>query len=163
MHFSATPFHQKLKEKAPEEHAPTLKEIRAKLDFSVHLQDRTVVTGGTVKFVCAVVGTAKTELRWYHGSKEVSYTPRVVNMNDPKDGFACLQIKRCTDEDAGLYTLIAKTENDRITATAHLTVIPNEQLFHPDVDQDPEEIAPIFLRAVKGKCCAMHLCLKQQH
>lgn len=145
-------FHFELKEKAPEEHAPTLKEIRDKLDFSVHLQDRTVVQGGSVKFICAAVTTQKLEIRWYKGSAEVSYNPRVVNMNDPKDGFACLQIKRASDEDIGLYTCIFKTEKEKITTCGRLSVIPKDQVYQHDSDEESqEEIAPIFRRAIKGK------------
>lgn len=144
--------HFVLKEKAPEEHAPTLKEIKDKLDFSVHLQDRTVVQGGNVKFICAVVSTMKLEIRWYKGSAEVNYSPKVINLNDPKDGFACLQIKRATDEDAGLYTCIFKTEKEKLTCSARLSVIPKDRFYQEDPEEDPqEEIAPIFRRAIKGK------------
>lgn len=138
------------KDKPEEEHFPTLKEIREKLEFNVHLQDRTVIQGDSVKLICAVVGI-KSELRWYHDTAEVSYTGRIVNEGQPKEGFACLHIKRALPEDSGVYTCMAKNDKERIETKCRLTVIPQEDFIKPDPDVKEDLIEPIFITGIKGK------------
>lgn len=118
--------------------------MRDKLDFSVHLKDRTVVEGGSVKLICAAVGK-KPEMSWYRGMECVSFTPRILNLGEPKDSFCCLHIKRALPEDAGVYTCYAKNAKEKISTSCKLTVIPKVEIQKHD-----ESLAPIFVRHITG-------------
>lgn len=109
-----------------------------------------MIQGDPVKLICAAVGR-KPELRWYHGTAEVSYSHRVVNENNPKDGFACLHIKRSLPEDAGQYILVAKNDKEQVEAKCNLQVITSEEFIKPDPDKKNEDqIEPIFITGIKG-------------
>lgn len=131
------------------EHFPTLREMRDKLDFSVHLKDRTVVEGGSVKLICAAIGK-KPEMSWYRGMEQISFTPRIKDLGEPKDSFCCIHIKRAIKEDAGVYTCYAKNAKEKISTSCTLTVVPKVEIHKND-----ESLAPIFVRHIKG----MTLCM----
>lgn len=118
--------------------------MRDKLDWSVHLKDRTVVEGGSVKLICAAVGK-KPEMSWYRGMEQISFSPRIKDLGEPKDSFCCIHIKRAVKEDAGIYTCYAKNAKEKIATTCRLTVVPKVQIKKHD-----ESLAPIFVRHIKG-------------
>lgn len=103
-----------------------------------------------MKLICAVVGK-KAELRWYHDTVEVSYTGRVVNEGQPKEGFACVHIKRALPEDSGVYRCTAKNEKESVNTECRLKVIPTEDFIKPDPDVKGDLIEPIFITGIKGK------------
>ncbi|CAK9829518.1 Myosin light chain kinase, smooth muscle [Anthophora retusa] len=90
--------------------------------------NRVVEEGETVRFQCAVVGHPTPWVKWDKNGIVVTPTARISIKE--RDDVKILEIVEVTQEDAGLYRVIAENDYGRIEASARLEVI-NRQLLGP--------------------------------
>ncbi|XP_017147184.1 muscle M-line assembly protein unc-89 isoform X11 [Drosophila miranda] len=107
------------------------------LYFTVNLSNRYVAEGSKVKLQ-AVIGGPEPTLKWQKDDQNVSYGPRIRNMN--RDGLAVLEFVNASTEDSGTYTITAQNEHCKITTSAVLHV------YEAKVNTD---VQPVFIRSLK--------------
>ncbi|XP_033252965.1 muscle M-line assembly protein unc-89-like isoform X1 [Drosophila miranda] len=107
------------------------------LYFTVNLSNRYVAEGSKVKLQ-AVIGGPEPTLKWQKDDQNVSYGPRIRNMN--RNGLAVLEFVNASTEDSGTYTITAQNEHCKITTSAVLHV------YEAKVNTD---VQPVFIRSLK--------------
>ncbi|XP_017019749.1 muscle M-line assembly protein unc-89 isoform X1 [Drosophila kikkawai] len=107
------------------------------LYFTVNLSNRYVAEGSKVKLQ-AVIGGPEPIIKWQKDDQNVTYGPRIRNMN--RDSLAVLEFVNAQAEDSGTYSIIAQNEFCKITTSALLHV------YQPKVNTD---VQPVFIRSLK--------------
>lgn len=131
------------KGKGDEDAAPV--DMKNRLKFVAHLNDRTVPVGSKMKLMCLVDGP-EPNIKWTKNGANIVFTPRVKNAT--KEGTALIEFLNILPEDAGEWKCAAKNSAGEITSVCHLTVF---ELPPTDI------IPPTFSRPISGKvvdnCC----------
>uniref|UniRef100_T1GCX8 Ig-like domain-containing protein n=1 Tax=Megaselia scalaris TaxID=36166 RepID=T1GCX8_MEGSC len=112
------------------------------LYFTSQTSNRYVSVGAKVKLTAIVDGKDPT-MKWQKNDANVTYGPKIRNQN--RDNLAVLEFLSVTEDDAGVYTLIARNDWVEIKSSCTLSV------YQPKVNTDVE---PVFTRSLKD---AYHL------
>lgn len=125
------------KGKAAEDAAPV--DMKNRLKFVAHLNDRTVPVGSKMKLLCLVDGP-EPNIKWTHNGCNIVFTPRVKNST--KEGTALIDILSVLPEDAGEWKCVARNAAGEIVSICNLTVF----------EMPPTDIIPpTFSRPISGK------------
>lgn len=108
------------------------------LYFTSQTSNRYVSVGAKVKLTAIVDGKDPT-MKWQKNDANVTYGPKIRNQN--RDNLAVLEFLSVTEDDAGVYTLIARNDWVEIKSSCTLSV------YQPKVNTDVE---PVFTRSLKG-------------
>lgn len=137
------------KGKAAEEAGPV--DMKNRLKFVAHMNDRTVPVGSKMKLLCLVDGPEPT-IKWTHNGANIVFTPRVKNAT--KEGTALIEFLNVLPEDAGEWKCAAKNSAGEISSVCHLTIF---ELPPTDI------IPPTFSRPISGNVlktcfiCIVHI------
>lgn len=118
---------------------------RNNLYFTSQTSSRYVSVGSKVKLSAIVDGREPT-LKWLKNDNAVTYGPKIRNQN--RENLAVLEFTSVTEEDEGLYTLVARNEWVEIRSSCTLSV------YQPKSNTDVE---PVFTRSLKGMFCLTNL------
>ena len=127
----------KAKAKAAEEDAGPV-DMKNRLKFVAHLNDRTVPVGSKMKLMCLVDGP-EPNIKWTRNGAGIVSTPRVKNAT--KEGTALIEFLTVLPEDAGEWKCTAKNAAGEISSVCQLTVF---ELPPTDI------IPPTFSRPISG-------------
>lgn len=108
------------------------------LYFTSQTSSRYVCVGAKVKLTAIVDGKDPT-LKWLKNDNNVTYGPKIRNQN--RENLAVLEFVSVTEEDEGVYTLVARNEWVEIRSSCTLSV------YQPKVNMDVE---PVFTKSLKG-------------
>lgn len=125
------------KGKAAEEEAGPV-DMKNRLKFVAHLNDRTVPVGSKMKLMCLVDGP-EPNIKWTKNGAGIVFTPRVKNAT--KEGTALIEFLEVLREDEGEWKCAAKNSAGEITSVCHLTVF---EMPATDI------IPPTFSRPISG-------------
>lgn len=113
-------------------------DMKKRLKFVAHMNDRTVPVGSKMKLMCLVDGPEPT-IKWMHNGMNIVFTPRVKNLT--KEGLALIEFLTVLQEDAGEWKCSAKNASGEITSVCNVTVF---ELPPTDI------IPPTFSRPIAG-------------
>lgn len=133
---------KKGKAKAKEEPTGPV-DMKNRLSFVSHLNDRTVAVGSKLKLMCLVNGP-EPNIKWTKNNCNIVVGPRVKNAT--KEGTALIEILNVLEEDVGEWKCIAKNAAGEISTTCKLSVFE----FPPE-----DIIPPTFSRPISGNFCTI--------
>lgn len=126
------------KAKGAEEEAGPV-DMKNRLKFVAHLNDRMVPVGSKMKLMCLVDGP-EPNIKWTKDGCNIVFTARVKNLT--KEGTALIEFLNVLPEDVGEWKCAAKNSAGEITSVCNLTVF---ELPPTDI------IPPTFSRPISGK------------
>lgn len=113
-------------------------DMKNRLKFVAHMNDRMVPVGSKMKLLCLVDGPEPT-IKWTRNGSAIVFTPRVKNLT--KEGTALIEFLEVLSEDVGEWKCTAKNSFGEISSVCHLTTF----------EMPPTDIIPpTFSRPISG-------------
>lgn len=121
-------------------------DMKNRLKFVAHLNDRIVPVGSKMKLLCLVDGP-EPNIKWTRNGQNIVFGARIKNAT--KEGTALIEFLSVLPEDVGEWKCAAKNSAGEITSVCHLTVF---ELPPTDI------IPPTFSRPISGNDIMLCLC-----
>ncbi|XP_035216758.1 obscurin-like isoform X2 [Stegodyphus dumicola] len=101
----------------------TVKVTKKKPEIDVGLKGLQLVEGKLGKLVAKVSGEPKPKISWLKDGKPVTQNGR-ISIEEAEDGTISLIINNVTPEDAGVYSVVAVSDDGEATSEAPITTVP---------------------------------------